>query len=148
MKRHQRLLPDTPQGHPHNLVYTLSITITQSPMSTTRPLPSSFHTKYAEVFRISVVRATFPASRIHLDFSIVVIFGKDLKLRSSSPRNFLRSYFTCSPFGPHTFFSVLFSNVAQEHPNRMKTSKEEKSPLCEYILLILQLYSCMWKYLG
>jgi hypothetical protein len=66
--------------------------------------PSGFPNNIIYAFHNSPFRATYPAHLILLELIILIMFGEENKLWSSSLWSFLQSPVTSSPFGPNILF--------------------------------------------
>jgi hypothetical protein len=73
--------------------------------------PSGFPTNILYALLFSPIRATCHAYPIHFDLIILIMFGEEYKLWSSTLCSFLQSLVTSSLHGPNILFSTLFSNT-------------------------------------
>ncbi|PNF18512.1 hypothetical protein B7P43_G09015 [Cryptotermes secundus] len=67
--------------------------------------------EFLYAFHLSYICATCPAHPILLDLIILIIFGKEFKLRSSTLCSFLQPPVTSSLFCPNILLNNLLSNT-------------------------------------
>jgi hypothetical protein len=73
--------------------------------------PPGFSTNTVHAFIPSPMHAAYPTHLFLLEFIVLITFGQENKLRSSSLCSFLKPPVTSSVFGPNILFSTLFSNI-------------------------------------
>lgn len=114
LHKNPQLVPIVTQINPARTSYFCKIRFNFILTSTSRYLrclfPSCFSTKtlYALFF---LMCATYPAFRIVLDYIILIVFGEEYMLKSSSLCSFLYPHIISSFLGPDNHPSIYFTNT-------------------------------------